>query len=539
MTVRSPSEAEAGDQEPGPEIDLSSHLISNSQPANCGDPQIQQVIDFVRQRAGEAWLVGGYVRDWLLQRETGDVDFVVSRGAISLAREVADAFDGHFFVLDEGRDVARAVVRRTRCRDLTVDVARLRATELAVDLSQRDFTINAMAVPVREGFAAGVIDLHGGRADLDRGIIRAVAADAFLDDPLRLLRAVRQAAELGFRIDDATDHLMRRDAPRLRTVAAERIRDELARILASPGNWHSLRVLQDTALLAEVLPEAAALVGIIQAHPHHQDVFDHTLCVLAHLEAIEGLIWPPATPAPTAQSLGDSMPFIGPDAWAELAAVIRPFSAELRAHLDAPVSAGRTRRDCLAWAALAHDWGKPAMRSTNEEGRIRFLAHDDWGATVAQHRLRALRMSSGEVAHISRLVGLHMRPGYFSHDYPPSRRAIYRFFRDAAGSGPDCVLLSLADYAAIRAGHDVVGAWDSRLKTAELLLHACFRERTRRLDPVPLLDGRQLMSIFGLAEGPGVGRLLEALREAQAVGEVTSYDEALVWVDQRLQKGGA
>jgi tRNA nucleotidyltransferase/poly(A) polymerase len=517
MTVGSAPEAQTGEQDPRPETDPSSHPISSSQPANCEDPQVQQIIDFVREHAGEAWLVGGYVRDRLLQRETSDVDFVVSRGAIPLAREVADAFAGHFFVLDEGRDVARAVVRRTGGQDLTVDVARLRARELAVDLSQRDFTINAMAVPADEGFAA----------------------DAFLDDPLRLLRAVRQAAELGFRIDDATDHLMRRDASRLPAVAAERIRDELAHILALPGSWHSLRVLQDTGLLAEVLPEAAALAGIIQAHPHHQDVFDHTLCVLAHLEAIGGLIWPSAAPVPPAPGLGESTPFIGPEAWEELASVVRPFSTRLRAHLGAAVSAGRTRRDCLAWAALAHDWGKPAMRSINEDGKVRFLEHDDWGATVAQYRLRALRMSSGEVAHISRLVGLHMRPGYLSHDYPPSRRAIYRFFRDAAGSGPDCVLLSLADYAAIRAGHDLLEAWASRLKTAELLLHAYFRDRTERLDPVPLLDGRQLMSIFGLAEGPGVGRLLEALREAQAVGEVTSYDEALAWVDQRLQKGGA
>jgi tRNA nucleotidyltransferase/poly(A) polymerase len=511
--------------------------LSDSQFFGSPGQQVQQIVDFVRRRSSEAWLVGGFVRDRLLQRETNDLDVIVPTGAIALARAVADAFAGQFFVLDEGRDVARTVLQGPRGRSLNVDVARLRASELARDLGLRDFTVNAMAVSIRSGTVAEVIDPFGGRIDLRHGVIRVVAEGAFLDDPLRLLRAIRQAAELGFRVDDATYGLIHRDAALLTTVSAERVRDELARILSLPGSWESLQVLQDTGLLVRVLPEAAALVGVTQSAPHYQDVFVHTRSVLAHLEGLYGLIWPAKATRILERSQKDGPPLLDAVAWTELATVIEPYSQELGEYIGAAVSGARSRRDCLVWAALAHDWGKPVTRSVDENGKVRFLEHDRWGAVMTQARLRALRMSSDEVDYISRLVGFHMRPGYLTHDYPPSRRAVYRFFRDSAGSGPDCVLLSLADYAAIRAGNPYLEAWGRRLNTAGLLLGAYFLERPQRVDPVPLLDGRQLMAAFGLPQGPRVGMLLEGLREAQAAGEITRYEEALTWLAQQLTKG--
>ena len=174
------------------------------------------------------------------------------------------------------------------------------------------------------------------------------------------------------------------------------------------------------------------------------------------------------------------------------------------------------------------------MRSVDEMGKVRFLEHDTWGAMLVHARLRALRMSADEIGYISRLVSLHMRPGYLSQPYPPSRRAVYRFFREAAGAGPDCVLLSLADYAAIRAGQVKLEHWARRLETAGLLLKTYFRERVERVDPPPLIDGRRIMSTFGLAPGPQIGALLQGLREAQAAGEVTDFDEALTWLAQRV-----
>jgi tRNA nucleotidyltransferase/poly(A) polymerase len=530
-------------------------MSESARPEPCPLPEppdwdrIQQILQFVwsRERNAETWLVGGCVRDWLLQRGTNDLDLVVPRDAVLLARALADAFASDFFVLDQERDVARAIVLDSEGRILNVDVARLRAAELLADLSLRDFTVNAMAVcldqplsfgpmPPEERFIANLIDPFGGRADLDHGQIRAVTEGAFLDDPLRMLRAVRQAAELGFRIEDATYNLIRRDASLLTTVASERVRDELDRILllSSGGGWRHLPVLQDTGLLLQVLPEAAALVGIMQSPPHHEDVFDHTRSVLAHLEGLFSLIWPAAGWHVPQSAPGDSLPIADAGAWSDLAAVLRPYLGDLRAYLCEPVSARRIRRDCLPWAALAHDWGKPAMCSVDEKGKTRFLEHDTWGAMLVQARLRVLRMSAHEIGYISRLVSLHMRLGYLAHTYPPSRRAVYRFFREAAGAGPDCVLLSLADYAAIRAGNTRLEPWARRLETAGLLLKTYFRERAERVAPPPLIDGRRIMSTFGLAPGPQIGALLEGLREAQAAGEVANSDEALAWLARRV-----
>jgi poly(A) polymerase len=510
--------------------------LNNSQLLESPDRPVQQIIDFVCQRAGEAWLVGGYVRDRLLQRETSDIDFVVPDGAIPLARTLADEFSGHFFVLDKDRDIARAVVKDGAGRRLNVDIARLRAKGLTADLRLRDFTINAIALPVGAKDATEAIDPFRGQVDLSDRVIRVVTQDAFRDDPLRLLRAVRQAAELDFRTDELTYGLIRKDAALLRTVAAERVRDELARILSLPRSWHSLRVMQEAGLLVQVLPEAAALVGVLQSAPHHQDVFDHTCSVLAHLEGLFDVIWL-ARPSMASARAADAFPFLSGAAWAELAEVVQPYSGALQAHMQGPVSALHSRADCLRWAALAHDWGKPATRSVDESGRIRFFGHDELGALLAKNRLHELRMSTDEAAYVGRLVGLHMRPGQLSNDYPASRRAMYRFFREAAGSGPDCVLLSLADYSATRAGHRFLEPWGRRLKTAESLLGAHFLERATRVDPVALLNGRQLMANFGLAPGPQVGFLLEGLREAQAVGEVTCYEEALAWLSRQIAEG--
>jgi poly(A) polymerase len=538
---------------------VSAPLEANPVPEPLKLSKVQQILGFVRrsQRPADAWLVGGCVRDWLLHRDMKDLDLIVPLGAIPLARAVADAFGGSFFVLDHERDVARVIVRDTEGRTLEVDVAGLRAKQLVSDLGLRDFTVNAMALhidhtsfpmdglPAGCGIIAEVIDPFGGCSDLTQELIRAVTEGAFLDDPLRMLRAVRQAAELGFRIEDATYNLIRRDAPLLTTVASERVRDELIRILALPsgGWWHYLRILQDLGLLGPVLPEASALVGVAQSPPHFQDVFDHTRSVLAYLEGLYSLIWPAAgwrIPQPMS---GDLLPILDAAAWSDLAEVIEPYQSELQTHMLEPVSAGRSRRDCLPWAALAHDWGKPATRSVDDtssassSGKIRFLQHADRGTALVKDRLRDLHMSADEVGHIARLVRLHMRPGYLSHDYPPSRRAVYRFFREASGTGPDCVLLSLADYAAIQAGNHPLEPWARRLGTADVLFEAYFRGRAERVDPPLLLDGRQVMSTFKLAPGPLVGLLLEGLREAQAAGEITNPEEALVWLGEQVYRG--
>lgn len=499
---------------------------------------IRRVLAFIAERSGPAWLVGGYVRDLLLGRPSHDLDVVVTDGALRLARDLAAAFHGDWFVLDDERDVGRALLPVKVGGQVEVDVARLRVPDLLDDLALRDFTINAIALDLRQDHdAPQIFDPFDGRLDLERRLLRAVTEGAFRDDPLRMLRGVRIAAELGFRIEAATCDLIRRDAARLALVAAERIRDELMRILTAPGAWQHLRLLAELELLPHVLPEAAAQIGVAQSPPHYQDVFDHSRSVVGHLEGIYELLWPDSgyrRPTPVA---GDAT-IIAPDIqWDELAERLASYAELLRTHLMAPLASGHTRRDLLLWAAMTHDWGKPARRTVDEAGQAHFYNHERWGALLAGTRLQALRMSSDEVAYVARLTAEHMRPGQLARAFPFTRRAIYRFYRDAGNTGPDCALLSLADHLASHASAPDYDYWHRRLDTACILWDAYFHQHAERVAPLPLLNGHQIMAALGRKPGPWLGELLEGLREAQAAGEVCTVDDAWAWVREHAGPG--
>jgi poly(A) polymerase len=313
----------------------------------------------------------------------------------------------------------------------------------------------------------------------------------------------------GFQIEGATFNLMRRDAHLLPAVSPERVRDELMRILIAPDGWRHLGLLRELALLPHILPESAAQIGVEQSHPHYQDVFEHSRSVLAHLQGIFALLWSDG-PYSTPRMREQADPVIAPEGmWEGVREALEPFAQILRDHLCMPLAVGRVRRDLLCWAAVAHDWGKPAKRTVEEGGRARFFDHDHWGALLAEARLTALKFSGDEVSYVARLTDLHMRPSELTHQYPFSRRAQYRFFRAADNIGPDVVLLSLADYMAtlakiITEQPDAVEAerWEVRLKTARDLLDAYFNHRGEQVSPPSLLNGRQIMAALDIAPGP-------------------------------------
>lgn len=499
---------------------------------------IRRVLAFIAERDGPAWLVGGYVRDLLLGRPSHDLDVVVAEGALRLTRDLAAAFHGDWFVLDGERDVGRALLPVTAGGQVEVDVARLRVPDLLDDLALRDFTINAIALDLRPANEPPkLFDPFDGRLDLERRLLRTVTAGAFRDDPLRMLRGVRIAAELGFRIETSTRELIRRDAPLLALVAAERVRDELMRILTAPGAWQHLRLLAELELLPHALPEAAAQIGVAQSPPHYQDVFDHSRSVVGHLEGIYALLWPDSgyrRPAPVA---GDATVIAPDEQWEEFAERLVRYADLLRAHLMAPLASGHTRRDLLLWAAMTHDWGKPARRTVDEAGQAHFYNHERWGALLVGTRLQALRMSSDEVAYVARLTAEHMRPGQLARAFPFTRRAVYRFYRDAGNTGPECALLSLADHLASHASAPDYDYWRRRLETAGILWDAYFHQYAERVSPPPLLNGHQIMAALDRKPGPWLGELLEGLREAQAAGEVCTEEDAWAWVRERAVSG--
>jgi len=473
------------------------------------------------ERRQPIWLVGGAVRDALLARPVHDWDFATEQEAMGLARAAADALGGAYFPLDKERDTGRIVLTASTGARLELDFAALREVDLEGDLRARDFTINAMALDA----AGRLFDPTGGQSDLEANLIRAVSEGAFRSDPVRLLRAVRLEAQLGFEIEPQTAAWIHRDADKAAIPSAERMRDEFARMLISPKAVMPLQRLDEFGLLPYIAPELRPLKEVAQSPPHRFDVWRHTLLTV---DALEGVV-----AAIVGQEV-ESRPLVNvpPAAWDNLARELGQFADDLTAHLSIEVSSGRDRTGLLKLAALLHDIGKPQTQSQDSEGRIHFYEHEPMGARMASARLKKLRFSRDEAKCVYTIIEQHLRPAHLSRAKKVTRRAVYRYFRVADRAGIDAALLSLADHLATWGPNLREQCWRRQIEVVKILLTHYFKRREETIAPPPLVTGNDLMITLELEEGPEIGRLLEELQESQAAGEVQTREEALALAAQ-------
>jgi putative nucleotidyltransferase with HDIG domain len=472
---------------------------------------------------GETWLVGGAVRDRFLERPTIDFDFAVAGQARRLARRFADALGGFYYDLDRTRDAGRVLAEHEGLRQ-TFDFARLRGSDIQADLKARDFTINAMGVALdRPG---DLIDPTGGLQDIKDKTLRACGPDAIREDPIRGVRAVRLASELGLRIDPGTLGQVRGVAALLGQVSAERIRDELLRMVDFVRPGPALRSLDLLGLLTVLLPELEPLRGLEQPPPHALPALEHTLAVVDRLSAVLGVLSvPPDVEAADELTL------------AEVSLRLGRFREALGTHLNERTSHFVRVRQILFLAALLHDVGKANTATTAEDGRVRFLDHERVGAEAAAGRMVALRLSADEVERVRRIVAVHMRPESMEATTSATDRAVYRFYRKAGAAGVDAALISLADFLGKYAFPPPQQAWSDRVEVVRRLLEAYFERRSARVEPPRLVGGDDLIQDLGVGPGPGVGLLLEAIREAQAAGEIRTREQALALARRLLEQG--
>lgn len=462
----------------------------------------------------EIYLVGGAVRDLLLSRPHHDFDFVLPAKAIAAARRVANALSADFYLLDETRDAGRVLLTENGMR-ITLDFIGFLGTDIETDLAARDLTINAMAIDLRNPEA--LLDPFDGASDILAKRIRGCSPDSFRSDPVRVLRAVRLAASFGMKIEKETRQYMRAAAQGLQRVSPERLRDEIFRLLEAPKLAASLQALDLLGALDEVFPELYAFKGIEQSAPHAFDVWGHTMHVVAKLES--GLAVLGETYSP--EGAGDLLNGL---------VVLRlgRYRAQINELMAQELVPGRTRRGLLMLAAIFHDTGKPTTRGVEESGRIRFIGHEDVSAELVVQRARELHLSKGEAELLETVVRQHGRPFALTQTgAAPTRRTIYRFFRDAKGAGVDICLLSLADFMGKYSADLPQDALAEHLETLRALLEAHFENPEQAVRPPALLNGDELMKELGLKPGPKVGEILEALREGQAAGEVNSRAEAI------------
>jgi tRNA nucleotidyltransferase/poly(A) polymerase len=440
-------------------------------------PLWSRVIGYLQAEGVRAYLVGGTVRDALLGRQSCDLDIAVEGQAMSLARRLADALRAAYVPLDSERDVARVV-----SGSLHLDLAALRAANIEADLWARDFTVNAMAISLDDPLGA-LIDPVGGERDLAARLLRIVREDAFAEDPLRILRAVRLRGALGFRLTPESEALARTWLPALRRASAERIRDELVQVLALPDAADSLAYADALGMCPELFPELSREAPCARATR-----------AVATLERLFGACAPggkASSPRPSDAPLG-------------LLARFRPSLAE---HWSQELSSGRAR------------W--PALKLAS------FLSVARDAAAIGRETALRLRFSAREVRFISTALGACDRLLAGREPSELTRLETYRYFREAKDAGVDGAILSLVrQRAELQDGAEAL-AWKQTEQCTGALLDAWFCQHTAVVDPPQLLSGDDLQHALGVSPGPELGALLQVLREAQVQRLVSTRSEAL------------
>ena len=483
-----------------------------------------------------AWLVGGATRDHLLGRSSTDADVVVEgdveRAARALARTVPRSA---CFELSSDHRSWRVVSTE---HGWQADFEPLRAPTLEQDLGLRDFTVNAIAEPLAGGEP---IDPLGGIEDLRAGRLRAASQNAFLEDPLRVMRLARMAVELDLRPDPETQALAAAAAPGLGDVSAERVFAELRRILSAAQARRGVELLGEVGANAVVLPELEHLRGVGQSRYHHADVYVHTLEVLERTVALTRTLAGAEDAPPVGAPGGDDAAH--GSAAEQVAAVVAQMDPQLRARLAAvlaePLADELTRGGALAWGALLHDAAKPRTRGTSADGsRVTFIGHDVAGAELAREVLLRLRGSERLQSFVAGLVRNHLRLGFLVHEPQPlSRRTVFGYLRACSPVEVDVTLLSVADRLATR-GDRAQEAIAAHVRLAIATLPDALEWHERGPPPVPV-RGDELAGEIGIARGPRLGELLEMLLEARYAGDITSRSEAVAYARELLAEGEA
>lgn len=457
---------------------------------------LKAVLQFARAKKARPYIVGGYLRDILLKRKKSnpDIDFCIKNKALRFAAELAKKLKAGYVVLDRLHGACR-IVKKERGRVVTLDFTDFRGKTLELDLLHRDFTINTLAMElegISEPRPCMCIDLYSAGHDLRRKIIRAVHEGAFEEDPLRILRAFSFSTTLGFRIDKKTLGLIRLKRKALACVAGERIRDELFKVLSSPGTFQGLVQMDRHNIISVIMPEIERMRGLKQGPYHHLDVWRHSLETVRQLEAILD----------------------------ELKS-----NRAIRQYLEEVISSDRNRRSLIKLGALLHDVGKPsALR--RREGKIIFHGHEKIGWEITESIGKRMKFSNDELMILKKMVFWHLRPGYLADNEIISARARFRYFRDTGREALSVLLISLADQRATK-GPKTRKQDRMRHERAVSALIREYLAREKQKKPERLISGDDVISVFKIPPSPVIGKVLGEIEELQAIGKVNTKGQAL------------
>lgn len=437
----------------------------------------------------EIYLVGGTVRDYYMGLESTDRDIIVmDEDARDFALKLAELFDASFVPLDEVNKIYRLVLPD---KINYIDVTNPVGDSIEKDLMRRDLTINAIAVNIRTG---ELIDISGGVTDIRNKCINYVNELNFVDDPLRLLRVYRFQALYGFQLAPETISAVCKYSDLIHKPAAERINYEILKLFSGEYAHLALENMNKTWILEEIFPFVKELKQVPPNSHHHLDLFHHSV------ETVKQL-----------QNLYNEAP------------------DEVKEHLNRADFGGFSRLAHLKLAAFMHDIGKFSTW-TIEEGKHRFIKHDDVGAKMSLKILKDLHFSNKQINYISSMIKYHIYPSHVMTSPQITEKIMMRYVRKMDINSIDVILLAQADRLSAR-GPEITDEIVERNITSLNMLLKFYLETRETLKPLPkLLNGNDVMKILNIKPSRRLGEIMEALHEAQISGDVITREHAVDFV---------
>ncbi len=500
---------------------------------------MQNLAQILAQLVPHGHYVGGIVRSSLLKKQSGDIDITLPANEVkSVAQALARTLKASAFEMDPELGVWRLV---THAEKLQIDLTAYQGKNLTADLKRRDFTFNSLAYPVsakpqivvtpRKNDTAHVllkrlrknkiVDVTGGLADLKNKLIRLNGPTRFVEDPLRMLRAFRCAAELKFTITPQTLAQIQKDRKLIKKSAAERIKEELDRLFAVPGKTYDYLVQMDQCgLLTVLFPQLEGQRGCAEVYYGPEGVLRHTLLVCKRMDYV-------------LEHLDKAFP--------QYAEKLTPICQN---------------KPLYKMVALLHDVAKPKTAKM-KKGRLRFFYHEQVGAKMARYMLWDLHYSRADIRLMCAMIGEHLRPSNLASNDVLTQRGVYHFFRDLGDAAIPMLLLCWADYTSYvtdaqlrrilpKSGERMMTiAQAERLKNIGKtlrhlqLLHYMmgqYFDRPATVKPIKVITGQDVMQVLGLKPGPQVGRVLETITEAQVEGKIKTRKDALSFLKKMAEK---
>lgn len=454
-----------------------------------------EIIELIKENAKDVdiYLVGGAIRDFFLGKENVDKDIIiVKKDAEDFAKKLALSLNATCIELDEENKIYRLVLKD---KIHYIDVANPIGKTLEDDLRRRDLTINSIAVNLK---TFEILDLNQGINDLKTKKIRHISEQNFLDDPLRLLRAYRFQAMLGFDFDDELTQIIKKHAEKIHISSIERVNYELLKLFSGDYSAESLKKMDESGLLEQILPVSMELKRIPPNLHHHLNLFEHSIEVVNQIQKL-----------------------------------YEKSSPEVQNHLEKLDFGGTTRLAHLKFAGFLHDIGKPDTWTIEEDtGKHRFIKHDDVGSKMIVNILKEFKFSKKQIDYISKMIKFHIYPSHVVAAPEINDKIYMRLIRKMGNEVIDVIILAMADRLSARGEEITEDIVEKNLNALQALLDFYLNIKDN-LKPLPkLLSGEEIMEILQIPPSKKLGEIIKSMQEAQLAGDISTKDEALGFISK-------